>query len=318
MIRYDMKDDLSFRLGPGGGRPGKETGAVSLVWGDSPSSRGEGKTMTPDEATALVLEQVQRTFLHLRDGERRFFDPIRFVEACRCLNLEYLVHQQNDASEFCDKLLDRIESGMKAGQLAVEAAAGSRGGGGGGVAGVGVRAGAATGGAGGKPRVAALERLFGGTWVHQKIPTGCAHRTNRSEPFINLEVNIRGKESLEESLASFVESELMAGDNKVNFQSYLPNQFCYVCLFVFVFVVVFLPELCSLTGFFVLAFAPLELFSSHLSSYHPFDFRRHPLARHLFRVLTCVISHEIFFLRVVSWHGRGCAFCLLRQYFLTG
>lgn len=215
MIRYDMKDDFSFRLGPGGGRPGKETGAVSLVWGDSPSSRGEGKTMTPDEATALVLEQVQRTFLHLRDGERRFFDPIRFVEACRCLNLEYLVHQQNDASEFCDKLLDRIESGMKAGQLAVAAAAGSGGGGGGGgVAGVGAGGG---GGTGGKPRVAALERLFGGTWVHQKIPTGCAHRTNRSEPFINLEVNIRGKESLEESLASFVESELMAGDNKVRF-----------------------------------------------------------------------------------------------------
>ena len=232
MIRYDMKDDFSFRLGPGGGRPGKETGAVSLVWGDSPSSRGEGKTMTPDEATALVLEQVQRTFLHLRDGERRFFDPIRFVEACRCLNLEYLVHQQNDASEFCDKLLDRIESGMKAGQLAV--AAGGGGGGGGGVAGVGVGVGAgtATGGAGGKPRVAALERLFGGTWVHQKIPTGCAHRTNRSEPFINLEVNIRGKESLEESLASFVESELMAGDNKVGLLSLFSSRFMFCICFV--------------------------------------------------------------------------------------
>lgn len=214
MIRYDTKDDVSCRLGPGGGRPGKETGAVSLVWGDSPSSRGEGKTMTPEEATAQVLEQVQRTFLHLRDGERRFFDPIRLVEACRCLNLEYLVHQQNDASEFCDKLLDRVESGMKAGQMAVAAAAGGgrgvsapAGGGGGG--------GGRGGGGSGKPSVAALERLFGGTWVHQKIPTGCSHRTNRSEPFINLEVNIRGKESLQESLASFVESELMAGDNKV-------------------------------------------------------------------------------------------------------
>lgn len=168
--------------------------------------------MTQEEATAQVLEQIQRTFLHLRDGERRFFDPIRLVESCRCLNLEYLVHQQNDASEFCDKLLDRVESGMKAGQLAAAAC------------GMGAAVAAATAASAaavaaaagaGKARVAALDRLFGGTWVHQKIPAGCAHRTNRSEPFINLEVNIRGKESLEESLASFVESELMAGDNKV-------------------------------------------------------------------------------------------------------
>lgn len=225
---------MSFRLGPGGGRPGKETGSVTLAWGDASRGGGEGKTMTPAEATAQVLEQVQRTFMHLRDGERRFFDPIRLVEACRCLNLEYMVHQQNDASEFCDKLLDRLEAGMKAGQAAVVVAASSE---------AAVRAGGAGGfngdrlsGSGGdlegvdgvggdgdkakptpekEPRAGPLERLFGGTWVRQKIPTGCSHRTNRSEPFINLEVSIRGKESIEESLASIVESELMAGDNKV-------------------------------------------------------------------------------------------------------
>lgn len=242
IIRYDMKDEISCRLGPGGGRPGKETGAVSLVMGESPPSRGEGKTMTPEEATAQVLQQVQRTFLHLRDGERRFFDPIQLVEACRCLNLEYLVHQQNDASEFCDKLLDRVESGMKAGQNAVAAAAaaaetgavaaaGVAAAGSGGVAGRG-GGGGGDGGSGsgsGKPSVAALERLFGGTWVHQKIPVGCSHRTNRSEPFINLEVNIRGKESLQESLASFVESELMAGDNKVEHRLFYCQPLWVLC-----------------------------------------------------------------------------------------
>ena len=70
-------------------------------------------------------------------------------------------------------------------------------------------------GGGGKPRVAALNRFFGGTLAYEKIPTGCSHRTNRSQLFTNLEVVISEKGSLEESLASSVESELMTGDNKV-------------------------------------------------------------------------------------------------------
>ena len=213
-IRYDSKEEFCLRLGEGGGRPGKETGAVSIVWRDRSSSGVEGKTMTQDEAAVQVLEQVQRTFLHLRDGKRRFFDPIRLVDACRCLNLRYSVNLQNDASEFCDKLLDRVESGMKTVHLAIERE----------MARAKTEAGEAGGmimesesgiGGGGKSNVAALNRSYGGTRGYQKIPAGCSHRTNKSQPFTNLEVVISGKESLEESLASSVEAELMVGDNKV-------------------------------------------------------------------------------------------------------
>ncbi|CAM9944915.1 unnamed protein product, partial [Ascophyllum nodosum] len=48
-IRYDSKEEFCLRLGEGGGRPGKETGAVSIVWRDRSSSGVEGNTMTQDE-----------------------------------------------------------------------------------------------------------------------------------------------------------------------------------------------------------------------------------------------------------------------------
>ena len=76
---------------------------------------GRRVSLPQDEAAVQVLQQVQRTFLHLRDGKRRSFDPVRLVDACSCLNLNHPVNEQNDASEFCDKLLDRVESGHEGG-----------------------------------------------------------------------------------------------------------------------------------------------------------------------------------------------------------
>ena len=61
-----------------------------------------------------LLEEVQRTFIHLDEGSRgRCFDPRSLVEASGCLKLEFDVWQQNDASEFAMKLLDRLEVPLK-------------------------------------------------------------------------------------------------------------------------------------------------------------------------------------------------------------
>ncbi|KAF0685065.1 Aste57867_22993 [Aphanomyces stellatus] len=137
--------------------------------------------MSGDEATVEVLRQVQRTFWYLRESEMRYYNPKALVEACKCLNLEFSVYQQNDASEFCDKLLDRLEIGL-----------------------------------GKTPQgTACLQSHLGGKLISQKLPSGCGHRYEREEAFIRLELQIRGKESIEESLAGFVEGELMDGDNKV-------------------------------------------------------------------------------------------------------
>lgn len=110
------------------GRPGKETGVFEIIDASASASAGEGTsekgmvddredaiTETEDESSSRhLLEEVQRTFIHLDEGSRgRCFDPRALVEACACLKLEFDVWQQNDASEFAMKLLDRMEIALK-------------------------------------------------------------------------------------------------------------------------------------------------------------------------------------------------------------
>ncbi|KAG7400469.1 Ubiquitin carboxyl-terminal hydrolase 34 [Phytophthora boehmeriae] len=168
-LRYDDGGDASFVLAEG--RPGNENGRYVILQPE----------LTGIDATLEVLRQLQRTFCYLRDSEMRYFNPKAFVDSCTCLNLEFSVYQQNDATEFCDKLLDRLETGLKT------TPQGTR----------------------------CLQDVLGGKLVSQKLPKDCGHRYEREEPFIRLELQIRGKESIEESLAAFVEGELMDGDNKV-------------------------------------------------------------------------------------------------------
>ena len=84
----------------------------------SPVEGGSGITQMEalderQEAAYRVLDQLQRTFCFLKLSKRRFFDPVQFVEACRSLNLNFNVYHQNDAAEFSDQLLDRIETVTK-------------------------------------------------------------------------------------------------------------------------------------------------------------------------------------------------------------
>jgi ubiquitin carboxyl-terminal hydrolase 9/24 len=177
-IKYDGQGaDTEVSLVLREGRQGRETGQFDVL----PAPR----RCTPQVAqervqTQRVLEQVQRTFCYLQASEKRYFDPRQLVEACKCLNLQYSVYQQNDASEFCDQLLDKLEASLK-----------------------------------GTSQLRDLHTIFGGKVVYQKIPQGCEHRDEKEEPFIHLELIIRGKDSIQESLASFVEGEMMDGENQV-------------------------------------------------------------------------------------------------------
>lgn len=183
-------EELWFKVREG--RFGKETGRVrSLEVND------EGANAEREEAARRVLEQLQRTFIFLQFSKRRYFDPRPFVDACKVLNMSFNVYHQNDAAEFYDQLLDRLETAMK-----------------GTISGQNIWS------------DVILKSVFGGKTLYQKIPKECSIyqvekeecgqiKGAREEPFLKIELMIRGHEQIEESLAVLVQGELMDGDNKV-------------------------------------------------------------------------------------------------------
>lgn len=178
------------------GRFQRETGRVRIL------PEQEIKDIEPlterDEMAYRVLEQLQRTFCFMKLSKRRYFDPRPFVEACRTLNLNFNVYHQNDAAEFCDQLLDRIETATKGKHT--------------------------------KRNIwndVLMNNMFGGQWLYQKIPqdcdvyntdkTGCGHwQSSRNESYLKVELMIRGKDKIEDSLEELMVGELMDGENKIH------------------------------------------------------------------------------------------------------
>jgi len=120
LVLPDMLPD-EFLLSEG--RPGRETGVFEILEDEAtrgskdrrPRESNHSVEESEDEAASRrLMEEVQRTFIHLDEGSRgRCFDPRALVEASACLKLEFDVWQQNDASEFATKLLDRLEISLK-------------------------------------------------------------------------------------------------------------------------------------------------------------------------------------------------------------
>jgi len=178
------------------GRPGKETGAFEIrptTTDMDASSDGDGSAPIADSAvinesedessSRHLLEEVQRTFIHLEEGSRgHCFDPRALVEACACLKLEFDVWQQNDASEFATKLLDRLEISLKKWA---------------------------------PTHFRHMDHTFGLKQTKQKICKKCGLKTNREEKLLNIDCQIRGKSDIHEALASMTEVEIMEGSNQV-------------------------------------------------------------------------------------------------------
>jgi ubiquitin carboxyl-terminal hydrolase 9/24 len=175
------------------GRPGKETGVFEIVQGMvdtklandivSPEKSSVIKESEDESLSRHLLEEVQRTFIHLKEGSRgHCFDPRSLVEACGCLKLEFDVWQQNDASEFATKLLDRLEISLKKWAPS---------------------------------HFRHMDHTFGVKQTKQKICKKCGMKTNREEKLLNIDCQIRGKSDIHEALASMTEVEIMEGSNQV-------------------------------------------------------------------------------------------------------
>jgi uncharacterized UBP type Zn finger protein len=104
------------------------------------------------------------------------------VEASGCLKLEFDVWQQNDASEYAMKLLDRLEVPLK--RYAPK-------------------------------HFRYLENTFGLKQTKQKYCKECGLKTNREEKMMNIDCQIRGKSDIHEVLEMMCEVEYIEGDNKV-------------------------------------------------------------------------------------------------------
>jgi ubiquitin carboxyl-terminal hydrolase 9/24 len=167
------------------GRPGKETGHYEVVkksYGpqlqnkaseqessgnntESSAQNENGIKEAEDEGSyRRVLEEVQRTFVYLDKGARgKVFDPRTLVEASGCLKLEFDIWQQNDASEYAMKLLDRLEVPLKRWSHS---------------------------------HFKHLEHTFRLKQTKQKIYKECGLTTNREENLMNIDCQIRGKEHI--------------------------------------------------------------------------------------------------------------------------
>ena len=60
-----------------------------------------------------ILKELQRLFAFLQCSEAKSYNTTNFVETCRELELTNDVLSQNDTAEFCDKLIDHLETALQ-------------------------------------------------------------------------------------------------------------------------------------------------------------------------------------------------------------
>ena len=135
------------------------------------------------ENLSKLLEQMQTVFGFLSLSSKKAFNPSAFVGALQnkpwgFFPLDSPVHEQNDANEFFNLLVDRVELALAH-----------------------------------TPNSELLKQCFGGQLVQQMLCKGCPHSSERLEPFFQVSLDIKKKSNIQESLDSFVKGEMLEGEN---------------------------------------------------------------------------------------------------------
>ena len=127
-----------------------------------------------------TIYQLQYMLAYLQESEKGFYDPAPFCYAFKDIdNRPTDITVQKDSQEFLMTLFDRIDTKLT-----------------------------------GTPWEKLLFSELGGTFANQFIGLeSCRHRKERSEPFYCLTLNVKNKKNVMEGLDSFIEGEMLSGDN---------------------------------------------------------------------------------------------------------
>ncbi|PRP88236.1 ubiquitin domain-containing protein [Planoprotostelium fungivorum] len=126
-----------------------------------------------------TLYQMQTMLSYLQESERKYYDTRGFVSSYKFDGQPVDPQVQMDADEFFNMIFDRFENLLKP-----------------------------------LKKESLLNDYFGGTVCNQIISKECSHVSERDESYFTLSLDVKGKRSIYESLASYVQGELLEGDNK--------------------------------------------------------------------------------------------------------
>jgi ubiquitin carboxyl-terminal hydrolase 34 len=135
------------------------------------------------EGSQILLHQLQCLFARLQLGNDKAALPQELAHAI--IDFEGLpinIHIQMDVDEFFNLLFDRLEGQFRN---------------------IGERS--------------KFHRLYGGVLCHTIKSRECAHVSSREEDFAAIQCDVRGKHTLEESLASYVHGEMMDGGTFIGY-----------------------------------------------------------------------------------------------------
>ena len=126
-----------------------------------------------------TLYQIKRIFSGLMQLEKQYYNPKKFCQSFKDIDGSPIDPRvQKDVDEFFHMFIDRIESLIK-----------------------------------GTKEEAVMKNLFYGVFANELICKGCPHTSEREETFMAVSVQVKNKHSVMESLESFVQGEMLEGDN---------------------------------------------------------------------------------------------------------
>ena len=126
-----------------------------------------------------ILYNLKKIFSFLKASDRQFQNPKDFSSNFKNWEMQPInIYEQMDVDEFCNLLIDRLETCLK-----------------------------------GSSSENIFKDHFLGKLSNELICKGCPHYSERQESYFNLSLQVKNKKSLQESLEAFVQGEMLEGEN---------------------------------------------------------------------------------------------------------